>query len=187
LPDGMTNAVTVAVLDAADLDEVSRREIVELCELAYGEDFSRLFVDFQGSTHVLGQDGDGRVVSHAEWVTRWLQPAALPLLRTAYIEAVATHPSHQRKGLATMLLQRIAHELTADPAWDLAALSPSYGPFYARLGWEAWKGPLAIRHEGRMEPTPADEEVMIFRLPRTPPTLDVTSLLTAEWRAGEPW
>jgi hypothetical protein len=33
----------------------------------------------------------------------------------------------------------------------------------------------------------SDEQVIIFRLPRTPTTLATTSLLTAEWRAGEPW
>jgi aminoglycoside 2'-N-acetyltransferase I len=183
----MSGTVALTVMDAAAIDDVTRREIVDLCERAYGEDFSRLFVDFLGSVHTLARDCDGALVSHAEWVTRWLQPAGLPMLRTAYIEAVATHPFHQRRGLATMVLQRIAQALTVDPAWDLAALPPSYAPLYARLGWEPWQGPLAIRCEGQLEPTPTDEQVMIFRLPSTPPTLDVTSLLTAEWRTGELW
>jgi hypothetical protein len=29
--------------------------------------------------------------------------------------------------------------------------------------------------------------VMIFRLPRTPQSLSLTPLLTAEWRPGEVW
>ena len=107
-------------------------------------------------------------------------------MRTAYVEAVATAPGHQRKGLATAVLQRLVDVVAADPSWQLAALSPSDAAFYERLGWELWRGPLAIRHDGRLEPSPDDEQVMIQRLPRTPP-LDTTALLTAEWREGELW
>ena len=108
-------------------------------------------------------------------------------MRTAYVEAVATAPGHQRKGLATAVLQRLGEVVAADPSWELAALSPSDAAFYERLGWELWRGPLAIRRDGRLEPSPDDEQVMIQRLPRTPATLDTTTLLTAEWREGELW
>ena len=74
--------------------------------------------------------------------------------------------------------------LRADPAWELAALSPSNARFYSRLGWELWRGPLAIRHEDRIEPTPSDEEVMILRLPRTPVTLFTSSLVTGWYYRG---
>ena len=74
-----------------------------------------------------------------------------------------------------------------DAIWDLAALSTSQTAFYARVGWELWQGPLAIRRGDSLEPTPPDEQVMIRRLPRTPATLVSTSLLTAEWRVGELW
>jgi hypothetical protein len=56
---------------------------------------------------------------------------------------------------------------------------------YARLGWEFWRGPLFIRRAGRLIPTP-DEEVMILRLPKTPP-LDLEAPLSVEWREGELW
>ena len=70
---------------------------------------------------------------------------------------------------------------------DLAALSPSDAAFYERRGWERWRGPLAIRRDGHIAPSPEDEQVMIRRLPRTPATIDTTALLTAEWRQGELW
>ena len=108
-------------------------------------------------------------------------------MRTAYVEAVATAPDHQRKGFATAVLQRLVDVVAADPTWELAALSPSDAGFYQRRGWELWRGPLAIRREGRLEASPEDEQVMIRRLPRTPATLDSTALLTAEWREGELW
>jgi aminoglycoside 2'-N-acetyltransferase I len=175
------------VVSAEALDRVARREIIELCELAYQEDFNRLFETMPGSIHVLARDEDGVLISHAEWVTRWLQPAEHPILRTAYIEAVATRPSHQRRGLATAVLRCVGDAIAADATWELGGLSPSDPAFYARLGWELWSGPLAIRCGEAVELTPASERVMILRLPRTPATLAKTALLTAEWRDGEPW
>lgn len=75
------------VIAAADLDSAARAEIIALCETAYREDFSRLFEELPGSVHVLARDEHGELVSHAEWVTRWLQPANQPILCTAYVEA----------------------------------------------------------------------------------------------------
>jgi aminoglycoside 2'-N-acetyltransferase I len=179
--------VHLEVVTADGLDSAARAEIIALCESAYGEDFTRLFEELTGSIHVLARDEHGALVSHAEWVTRWLQPAGHPVLRTAYVEAVATAPEQQGQGLATAVLSCLSDELAMDSTWELAALSPSDPNFYARLGWELWTGPLWIRHGDRIEPTPPDEQVMILRLPGTPSTLPTTSLLTAEWRVGELW
>ena len=178
--------VDLDVVAADALDQAARAEIVRLCESAYREDFSRWFDELPGSVHVRARDRHGALVSHAAWVTRWLQPSGHPILRTAYVEAVATAPAHRRQGHATTVLRRLADVIRLDPSWQLAALSPSDPAFYARLGWEPWRGPLAIRRGQSVEPTP-DEGVMILRLPATPPTLVTTSLLTAEWRVGELW
>ena len=70
--------------------------------------------------------------------------------------------------------------------YDLAALSPSDAGYYRRLGWELWRGPLFIRENGTLLPSPDDEEVMIYRLPKTP-ALDLHDSLSAEWRRGELW
>ena len=74
-----------------------------------------------------------------------------------------------------------------DQLWnrELAALSPATEGLYARLGWRFWRGPLSIRTETGLIPTP-DEQVMFLRLPKTPP-LDDTLPLSAEWRPGEVW
>jgi aminoglycoside 2'-N-acetyltransferase I len=180
-------AVRLEVVAADALNHAARAEIIDLCQSAYREDFTRLFEELPGSIHVLARDERGLLVNHAEWVTRWLQPADHRALRTAYVEAVATIPERQGRGLATAVLRRVSDELGANPTWELGALSPSAPALYARLGWELWRGRLAIRHGERIEPTPADEQVMILRLPRTPATLVTTSLLTAEWRSGELW
>jgi aminoglycoside 2'-N-acetyltransferase I len=68
----------------------------------------------------------------------------------------------------------------------LGGLSPSDAKFYARLGWESWRGPTAIRTPagGLLDTT--GEDVMILRLPGTP-ALHLDARLTAEWRPGELW
>ena len=107
-------------------------------------------------------------------------------MRTAYVEAVATAPVISARDSPRPCCSGSVEVVAADPSWDLAALSPSDAAFYERLGWELWRGPLAIRRDGHLEPSPDDEQVMIRRLPRTP-ALDTTALLTAEWREGELW
>ena len=179
--------VRLEVITVGALDRAARAEIIGLCESAYREDFARMFEELPGSVHVLARDAHGALVSHAAWVTRWLQAGDRAPLRTAYVEAVATAPARRRQGLATAVLRRLARELVADGRWELGALSPSVPDFYSRLGWEMWRGPLAIRRGRNLDPSPPDEQVMILRLPRTPADLDMTSLLTAEWRVGEVW
>ena len=127
----------------------------------------------------------GELVSHAAWVTRWLQVGIdenAPLLRTAYVEGVASAPHQQGKGYASATMRYLATQVQG---FDLAALSPSDPAFYARLGWELWLGPLFIRTGQTLLPT-ADDQVMILRLSHTPP-LDLTQPLSAEWRPGELW
>ena len=79
---------------------------------------------------------NGRIVTHAMWVTRWLQAGDAPPMRTAYVEMVATEPALERRGFATAALTRVVEEVDD---YDLAALWPNYPEFYARLGWSlAW-------------------------------------------------
>ena len=186
-PGDTDRIVQLDVVSCDALSPVVRAEVIALCESAYKEDFSHLFELLPASVHVLARDDRGGLASHAEFVPRWLQAAGCETMRTAYVEAVATAPGHQRRGIATTVLQRLVDVVAADPTWQLAALSPSDAAFYERLGWELWRGPLAIRRDGHLEPSPDDEQVMIRRLPRTPATLDLTALLTAEWREGELW
>jgi aminoglycoside 2'-N-acetyltransferase I len=174
-------------LNVDELDDDARLEITGFCERAFGEDFSRFFELMRDTTHVLLRDDGGRLLSHAAWVERGLQPTGLPVLRTAYVEAVATDPDHRGLGLATAVLAELTEAVRTDDRWELAALSPAEPDFYARRGWEAWRGPLALRRDGELEPSPDEELVMILRLDSSPDDLDFDSLLTAEWRDGEPW
>jgi aminoglycoside 2'-N-acetyltransferase I len=177
-------SLSVEVVESVAMPSPTRQAIVDLCTEAYDEDFSPLLPLVGPGVHVLGRI-DGIPISHAMWVTRWLQVAGRPPLRTAYVEAVATRPSHQRQGFASEILARLAAEIR-DHHYQLGALSPSDDGFYARLGWERWRGPLFVRTDTHLEPTPSDS-VMIIRLPGTPADLDPTQPLSAEWRQGELW
>jgi len=172
-------------LEVVRADQISpnlQMDIHTLCNQAYEEDLKPLFSTFIDATHVLGFL-DTSLVSHALWVPRWLQVGTNPVMRTAYIEAVATKDVYRARGFAATVMKRVAEEIQD---FELGALSPFRVAYYERLGWEFWRGPLFIRtHEGLIR-TPREENVMILRLPRTP-VLDLNAPLSAEWREGELW
>ena len=175
--------LSLELLDSVAVAPRVFREVRDLCAEAFEEDFDEYLELLGPGMHVLGRL-DSLLVSHAMWVTRWLEPGGRAALRTAYVEAVATKAAFRRRGFAGEVLTRLAAEIGG--TYDLAALSPSEETFYARLGWEPWRGPLFIRTAEGVEATP-EERVMILRLPRTPADLDPTEPLSAEWRRGEVW
>lgn len=177
-----SNQLDIRVIHSSKLGEALHGEIISLCNRAYQEDMQPILQTFVDATHILGYC-DGLLVCHALWVTRHLQVGAHPLLRTAYVEALATDVRYRGRGFAAKLMQRITLEVYD---YDLAALSPFSSAYYERLGWELWRGPLSIRMQDTFLPSPSDEEVMIYRLPQTP-ALDLTAPLSAEGRAGELW
>jgi aminoglycoside 2'-N-acetyltransferase I len=177
----ITNRPIFQLRHGKDLSPKQKTEVISLCSMAYEIDFKAILHSFPDPIHVLAYVDD-MLVSHALWITRWLQYDLSPLLQTAYVEAVATHPAHQYQGFGTDVMRKV-HASILD--YDIGALSPSDYHWYARLGWERWQGPLVIRNNGELLPTPG-EEVMILRLPQTP-ALDLNAPLSAEWREGELW
>ena len=176
----MTPLAQVTILPSATLSQSQRAAIQALCSRAYEEDFSGIFDLFNAPTHVVATV-DGQFVSHALWVTRLLDYNGTTL-RSAYVEAVATEPAYQGRGYASAVLKALAHEIST---YDIGALSPSDPAFYTRLGWEVWQGSLYVAQGANMYATP-DEEVMVLRLPHTPP-LDRKGTLKAPWREGDVW
>lgn len=177
----MSAEATIRVIAQHALGAVDRAEVLALCSHAFQCDYAPFLDTFTGATHVLASV-DGRIVSHALWFTRWLQVADGPLLRTAYVEGVATAPAYEQRGLATAVMQTLQAQIVD---FDIGGLSPAQHGLYERLGWKLWRGPLSARTAEGMIATPEDE-VMILRLPGTPP-LDLDAPLSIEWRAGEVW
>jgi aminoglycoside 2'-N-acetyltransferase I len=177
----MPNKLSITIVESHDLINSDRTAVIDLCSRAFEMDFAPLFNTFKEPTLVLAKL-DSVLVSHALWVRRWLQADNGPLLRTAFVEAVATDPSLQGKGFATQVMQTLQAAIID---YDLAGLSTGIPNFYARLGWQNWRGPLFVRTEVGLLATPNDS-VMVLSLPHTPP-LDLDGSLSAEWRVGELW
>lgn len=174
--------LVIRLVRREELSGAERQAVISLCNRAFEEDCEPALRTFTDATHLLGHV-EGALVSHALWYTRWLEVGNGPLLRTAYVEGVATEETHRGRGYASALMRRLVKEVDG---YDLAALSPSDAQFYARLGWELWRGPLSIRSGGGLIPSPSDEEVMIYGLAKTP-ALDISAPLSTEWREGELW
>jgi aminoglycoside 2'-N-acetyltransferase I len=180
--DNNQRHLDITVAPASELNPPTRAAVIDLCNRAYAEELTAIFESFQDGTHVVGAV-NGKLVTHAMWVTRRLQIADGPLLRTAYVELVATAPAFRRRGYAKAAMLRLHQEIQD---YDIGGLSPFSVAYYARLGWEQWQGPLFVRKKGQRIRTPDEEEVMIFRLPQTP-NLDLNAPLSVEWREGEVW
>ena len=178
----MSSALRIEVIKGKELSSDEQKTIIAFCNRAFEEELEALFSTFADPTHVLGYLG-GILVSHALWVTRWLQAAKGPLMRTAYVEAVATEKPFRGLGYAAAIMKRVEEEIQS---YDLGGLSPFSVAYYERLGWEHWCGPLYIRTGAGLIPTPNDEQVMILRLAKTP-ALDINVSLSAEWREGKLW
>jgi GNAT superfamily N-acetyltransferase len=178
----MTSPLTIRTIPSASLSTSERDALIALCTAAYEEPFAQYLDDIGPGTHLLGVVDDV-VVSHLMWVPRTLYVQGWGALESAYVEAVATQPDAQGFGYASALMRAVPDTLGA---FALAALSPSDHAWYARFGWETWRGPLSVRQHGREEPTP-DEELMVLRLPGTPATLDVHAAIACDWRPGEVW
>lgn len=175
--------MTITCSRTEDLADATRAAIIHVCFSAFQEeDFLRLFSYIPaGGRHFLAYHGT-TLVSHAVVTTRWLQPDDQPLLKTAYVDAVATLPAYQGQGYGSAVMRHLAQNI-AD--YEIAGLQTDRPEFYARLGWELWRGVLGGRSEQGIVPTPEQKGVMILRLPRTPP-LKLDGRLTIE-QAGRVW
>lgn len=142
----------LTIFPTEDLDEAARASIIEVCNAAFHkEDFNQLFTFIpSGGRHFLAYRGT-ELVSHAVVTTRWLQPEGQPLLKTGYVDAVATLPAYQGQGHGSTAMRHLAANI---PDYEIACLETESPGFYERLGWEAWRGPLAGRGGEGLVPTP---------------------------------
>ena len=176
---------TVTAHRTEDLDASQRAAIIAVCVAAFNDpEFEALFSYIpSGGLHFVGSVA-GKVVSHAVATTRWVQPEGLPPLRTAYVDAVATDPARQGRGCGSAVLRALARGVAA--THQIACLETGRVGFYERLGWERWRGPRAGRGEDGFIPTPDEQNILILRLPNTPP-LDLDGLLTIECQKSRIW
>lgn len=171
----------IEVIAGDEISAEDRAAVVAMTSAAFECDYDVFLRSFGRMTHVIAR-ADGRIVSHALWCDRGLQPEGMRVLKSAYVEAVATLPEYQGRGYASAIMRRLVEAISD---YEIAALGPSDPAFYERLGWELWKGELFARRDGKLE-TVEDHEVMILRLPKSP-ELDVSRAMSVEWRELEVW
>ncbi len=181
----MTETLQIISAHTEDLSSATRAAIIQLCIAAHQEeDFKNLFSYMpSGGWHFLAYRAQ-ELVSHALVTRRWLQPEGLPLLKTAYIDAVATLPAYHGDGYGSALMRQLAIDI--DREFDIACLETERETFYERLGWETWRGSLAGRSEQGLLPTPNQRGIMILKLSQTP-VLDLDSALSIECLANRIW
>jgi len=181
----MEDTLTFISARTKDLDDARRTAIIQVCIRAHNNpDFQNLFSYLPpDGLHVLAYSR-AQLVSHAVITTRWLQPGRQPLLKTAYVDAVATAPEFQGRRFGSAVMQQVA--LHSEEAYEIACLETERVKFYERLGWQEWRGPLAGRGEHGLVPTPHQKGIMILRLPNTP-HLNLYGLLTIEAQAKRIW
>src|SRR5512145_671384 len=105
----MNESIPVTSARTEDLDAGTRASIIRVCIAAHQEeDFKNLFSYIpSGGLHFLAYR-EQELASHAVVTTRWLQPEGLPVLRTAYVDAVATLPAYQGQGIGSALMRHLA-------------------------------------------------------------------------------
>jgi aminoglycoside 2'-N-acetyltransferase I len=171
--------------DALRPDEVVA--LRELLDEAWSDD-AEGFTD-QDWSHAVGGvhvivEAHGRVVAHASVVQRELHTAG-QRLRTGYVEAVATRPSHQRRGLGSLVIGEVGELI--DRTYRLGALATGVVGFYERLGWVVWEGPTFVRTEAGLVRTAEEDGNVLVRLTPTSPELDLSAPISCEWRPGDAW
>ena len=155
-----------------------------MLDIAFDGDFSDDdWTHALGGTHVWIEGPDG-VVSHGALVERTLV-CSDHVVRVGYVEAIATAPTHRRRGHASDVLRHINGLIREQ--YCLGALSTGTPEFYERLGWERWRGPTFANGPHGLQRTPdEDGGIMILRTPRTP-HLNLDGDIAADWRAGDVW
>ncbi len=175
----------VQVAHTADLDASTLAEARALLDAVFQGELSE--DDWEhalGGVHALAYE-DGELVGHASVVQRRLLHGG-QALRTGYVEAVATDPSRQRRGIGSALMREVNQHLAED-GFELGALGTGSQGFYERLGWSVWRGPSSVRTSDGERPTPEEDGYILVLRTASTPALDMNAPISCAWRPGDVW
>lgn len=174
-----TRSVVVA---SPELDARERAALRHLWEEAFAGDFGDDdAAHAYGGVHVLAYAGD-RLVAHASAVPRRLRVGG-HWHDAGYVEAVATAPSAQGRGIGAATMRHLHVEI--DRRWPFAMLSTGEHAFYARLGWERWRGTSSTLRSDGTAVADGEEEGLMVRHGTL--RVDVTAPVACEDRPGDAW
>ena len=175
----------ITVVTSPELDAAARAALGDLWDRAFGDRFSDDdAAHAYGGVHVLARARE-TVVGHASAVPRRIRFADRPWLDVGYVEAVATEPEHQGRGVGTRVMERLHEEIRA--RWPVALLSTGRATaFYETLGWERWLGQSFTRTGAGVVPDGEHGGLMVLRCDLSVvPDLSVD--VTCEDRSGDAW
>jgi len=176
--------VQVRVVTSDGLGGAERAALRGLWDNAFGDRFNDTDADHAyGGVHVLVLDG-GRPVAHGSAVPRSIRFGEGPWREVAYVEAVATAPGLQGRGLGRTVVLRLHEEI--DARWEVAMLSTGRATgFYERLGWTRWQGTsFTLRADGPAED--GEHGGLMVRGHRSA-GIDVSGTVTCCDRSGDAW
>jgi aminoglycoside 2'-N-acetyltransferase I len=174
--------VSVRRVHTAELTHAELAAARRLMALAFNSFSDDDWTHALGGTHVLvaEEEEGGELRAHGSLVQRRMLVDGVSR-RCGYLEAVATHPDHQRRGHATRVMDAL--EALA-PAYDLLALSSSEKgiALYESRGWQRWRGTTYVVTPAGLERTEDDDDG-VYVLGAE----DVTGEIACDWREGEVW
>jgi aminoglycoside 2'-N-acetyltransferase I len=136
-----------------------------------------------GGWRVIAFDSDV-LVAHAAVVPRALRVGQRDF-NAGYVEGVATRTGRHGQGLGSAVMTELATLVRAN--FELGALSTSRHSFYQHLGWEAWRGPSYVEHEGDLIRTPdEDDGLMVLRFGPSS-DVDLQASIVCQSRPGDDW
>ncbi|GAA4588616.1 aminoglycoside 2'-N-acetyltransferase I [Actinoplanes octamycinicus] len=176
----------VRTIASADLTAGDRTRVRDLLDEAFDGDF-----DDHDWEHALGGQHilitvDATVIAHGSVVQRRILHQGRSY-RCGYVEAVAVHPAHQRRGFASALMAEA--ERIIDHGYALGALSASGAglTLYLGRGWRRWPGGTAVLAPAGVMRTEEDDDSTLVRPVAGGAELNEAALLICDWRDGDVW
>ncbi|HEY2803915.1 MAG TPA: GNAT family N-acetyltransferase [Actinomycetota bacterium] len=176
---------SVRTFPSEEMTPEEERVLRGLFALAWGsEDFSETdWGNALGGLHFVAEDERG-ILAHASVVPRELEVDGRRL-RTGYVEAMATRPDLQGRGIGTKVLRAVNEHI--GEAYELGALDTGSDWFYRRLGWVRWRGPTFVRTaDAVLRTEDEDGNIMVLPTPASGP-LDLDAPISCDSRPGEVW
>ncbi|TWG21429.1 GNAT family N-acetyltransferase [Actinoplanes teichomyceticus] len=179
----MTVVRTVATADLTPGDRTRLRGLLDEAFAGHFDDHD--WEHTLGGLHVL-ITVDGTMIAHGAVVRRHLLHRGRSV-RCGYVEAVAVHPAHRRRGFATAVMTEA--ERIIDHGYALGALSASAAgrALYVSRGWRVWRGGTAVLAPDGVTRTEDDDDSTMVRPVPGGAALDERDLLICDWRDGDVW
>jgi aminoglycoside 2'-N-acetyltransferase I len=136
-----------------------------------------------GGWRIIAFDRDGPV-AHGAVVPRMLRVGQRDF-DAGYVEGVATRRGRQGQGLGTAVMTEISNLVRLN--FGLGGLSTSRRSFYQHFGWEPWRGPSFVEHEGDLIRTPdEDDGLMVLRFGSSA-DVNLDAPIVCQRRPGNDW